>query len=345
MKLSVIAEALGCEAAPEWEHIEIERIADPQDADSSSITFIANPKYQSAVEQSAAAVVLVKRGNVLPGKVCLEVDNPDCAFARTGLLFEDGAALFDGPLHATASIHPTAKIGAAVSIGPFSVIGKHCSIGDNTVIGALCVIENHSKIGAGCRIDSGAVVRRDCTIGNRVIIQSDAVIGSEGFGNARDGEVWVRIPSFGGVVIEDDAEIGAGTTIDRGTLKPTIIGKGVKIDNLCQIAHNVVIGENTAVAAQAGFAGSMKIGKRVMVGGQAGFAGQFEVGDDAFIGAQAGVSKRVDNKAAVTGYPARDLMTMRRIEAAQQYLPEALKELKRLRKEIEDLKKNITVRE
>ena len=204
--------------------------------------------------------------------------------------------------------------------------------------GRLCVIENRTRIGNNCRIDSGAVIRRECEIGNRVIIQSNAVIGSEGFGNAKEGDRWVRIPSFGSVVIGDDAEIGANTTIDRGALGPTVIGSGVKIDNLVQVAHNVSLGDNTAVAAQAGIAGSMKIGKRVMIGGQAGFAGQFEVEDDAFIGAQAGVSKTVKKGKRVTGYPARDLMTMRRIEAAQQYLPEFLKEVKRLRKEIEELK-------
>jgi UDP-3-O-[3-hydroxymyristoyl] glucosamine N-acyltransferase len=142
------------------------------------------------------------------------------------------------------------------------------------------------------------------------------------------------------VVIEDGVEIGANTTIDRGTLGQTVIRRGVKIDNLVQIAHNVTIDENTAVAAQSGFAGSTKIGKRVMIGGQAGFAGHFEVGDDAFIGAQAGVSKAVERGARITGYPARDLMTMRRIEAAQQRLPELVKEVRRLRKEIEGLKKD-----
>jgi UDP-3-O-[3-hydroxymyristoyl] glucosamine N-acyltransferase len=340
VKLAAIARSLGCVCPDNAAEIELSRIASPEDADESCITFIANPKYQSAVIACAAAVVLVKKGNLLSGKVCLEVDDPYCAFARTGQLFEDASPLFEGPVHPTAGIHPTAKLGEGVAVGPFTVIGAHCDIGKATVIGAHCVIENGSAIGEQCRIDSGAIVRRDCAIGNQVIIQSNAVIGSEGFGNAKDGDVWVRIPSFGTVIIEDGAEIGAGTMIDRGALGPTIIGKGVKIDNLCQIAHNVTIDENSAVAAQAGFAGSMKIGKRVMVGGQAGFAGHFEVGDDAFIGAQAGVSKRVDNKAAITGYPARDLMTMRRIEAAQQYLPELLKEVKRLRREIDSMKKS-----
>jgi UDP-3-O-[3-hydroxymyristoyl] glucosamine N-acyltransferase len=340
VKLAAIAKALQCALPGNAGDIDITRISSPEDADSSCITFIAHPKYREAVALCKADVVFIKKGDTLTGKICLEVDDPYCAFAKTGQLFEDVSPLFEGPVHAAAIIHPTAKLGEGVAVGPFSVIGAHCSIGKTTVIGANCVIENGSTIGEQCRIDSGAVVRRNCRVGNRVIIQSNAVIGSEGFGNARDGEVWVRIPSFGEVIIEDGAEIGANSTIDRGALGPTVIGKGVKIDNLVQIAHNVFIDDNTAIAAQAGLAGSMKIGKRVMIGGQAGFAGQFTVGDDAFIGAQAGVSKAVKKGEHVTGYPARDLMTMRRIEAAQHYLPELLKEVKRLRREIEAMKKS-----
>ena len=340
MKLAAIARALGCALPDGAGAIDISKISSAQEADASCITFVADPKYQAAVSASKAAAVFVKKGTRLPGKICLEVDDPYCAYAKTAQLFEDASPLFEGPVHPTACVHPTALIGKEVSIGPFSVIGRECAIGEATVIGAHCVIENRTRIGRQCRIDSGAIVRRDCSIGDRVIIQSSAVIGSEGFGNAKEGDSWVRIPSFGTVVIEDGAEIGAGTMVDRGALGPTLIGKGVKIDNLCHIAHNVTIDENTAVAAQTGFAGSMKIGKRVMIGGQVGFAGHFEVGDDAFIGAQAGVSKAVERGAKITGYPARDLMTMRRIEAAQQRLPELLKEVKRLRGEIERLKSN-----
>jgi UDP-3-O-[3-hydroxymyristoyl] glucosamine N-acyltransferase len=339
--LAVIAKTIGAllPAGNKAFAIDILRISSPEDADEQSITFVANPNYRHLAVVSKAPVVIVKKGESIDNKVCLEVADPYCAFAKTGQLFEDTQPLFDGPIHPTASVHPSARIHESVWIGPFSVIGKDCSIDEHTVIGALCVIENQTRIGKACRIDSGAIIRRSSEIGNRVIIQSNAVIGGEGFGNAREADVWVRIPSFGNVIIEDDAEIGANTTIDRGALGSTIIGKGVKIDNLVQVGHNVSIGENTAVVAQAGFAGSTKIGKRVMVGGQAGFAGHFDVGDDAFIGAQAGVSKTVEKGKQVTGYPARDLMTMRRIEAAQQYLPQLLKEVKRLRKEIEALKK------
>jgi UDP-3-O-[3-hydroxymyristoyl] glucosamine N-acyltransferase len=337
VKLSEIARMLQCTIPEHAVDIEITALAAPEAADSRNIIFISSAEYRKPAEESDARVVIVKKGNLIPGKICLEVEDPYCAFAKTGRLFEDLSPLFDTPVHETSFIHPTARVHATASVGPFSTIGKECEIGADSIIASHCVIENGAKIGAGCRIDSGAVIRRRCCIGDRVIIQSNAVIGSEGFGNAKEGDKWVRIPSFGTVRIDDDAEIGAGVAIDRGALGDTIIGKGVKIDNLCHIAHNVVIGENSAIAAQTGISGSTKLGKRVGVFGQAGFVGHIEIGDDAIIGAKAGVSKSVETKAFVTGYPARDLMTMRRIEAAQQRLPELLKEVKRLRKEINSM--------
>ncbi len=341
MKLSAIAQELGCTIPMGAADVELFRISSPEEAVDGCLTFIASPKYHATVASCAATAVLVKKGSTVPGKICLEVDDPYCAFAKIGQLFEDVSPLFDGPVHPTACVHAAARVDETACIGPFSVIGKGCEIGAKTIIGAHCVVENNARIGSSCRIDSGAVIRRDCLIRDRVIIQSNAVVGSEGFGNAREGDSWVRIPSFGCVIIEEGAEIGAGTMIDRGTLSPTVIGKGVKIDNLCHIAHNVVIGENSAMAAQTGISGSTRLGRRVVVGGQVGMVGHITIGDDAFIGAKSGVSKDVEEKAAITGYPARDLMTMRRIEAAQHRLPELLKEVRRLRQELEKSQKNI----
>jgi UDP-3-O-[3-hydroxymyristoyl] glucosamine N-acyltransferase len=338
VNLARIAQELQCPLDSGYGDINVERLADPQDADGKSITFVSDKKYLPLAEQSKACAIIVKKGRPIAGKVCLEVDDPYVGFAKTALLFEDRSPLFDGPIHPTAVIHASARVHETVYIGPYSVIGKECVIGKGSLIGAQCVIENKTVVGEGCRIDSGAIIRRDCVIGNRVIIQSGAVIGGEGFGNARDGKQWIRIPSQGAVIIGDDTEIGANATIDRGTLGSTIIGTGVKIDNLVMVAHNVVIGDNTAIAAQAGISGSTRIGNRVIIGGQAGFAGHIEIGDDAFIGAQSGVGKNVDKSGKMTGAPCRDLMTMRRIEACQMRLPELLKEVKRLRAEIDGLK-------
>jgi len=337
VKLASIAEHLGCTLDPAYAEVDICSIADPQDADVNSITFVSSPKYLPLAQASKAGFVIVKNSCAIHGKVCLEVKDPYLAFAKIAQLFEDRTPLFDGPVHPTAIIHKTAQIGEGVFIGPYSVIGKNCRIGKGSVLGAHCVIENDTLIGEYCRIDSAAIIRRQCAIGNCVIIQSGAVIGSEGFGNAKDGDRFVRIPSFGAVIIEDDAEIGANTTIDRGTFKPTRIGRGVRIDNLVQIAHNVVIEENSAMAAQVGISGSTHIGKRVVIGGQAGFVGHIKIADDSFVNAQSGVTKDTEPKAKITGTPARDFLAMRRIEAAQEQLPELARQVKRLRLDFNDI--------
>jgi UDP-3-O-[3-hydroxymyristoyl] glucosamine N-acyltransferase len=179
-------------------------------------------------------------------------------------------------------------------------------------------------------------------MGNHVIVQSGAVVGSEGFGNAVDAEgAFVRIPCFGNVVIEDDVEIGANTTIDRGNFASTILHRGVKIDNLVHIAHNVIIGEHSALAAQAGISGSTRLGRRVMVGGQAGFVGHITIGDRTFVGAQAGVSKGTEAGAKITGYPARDIAKMRRIDASLAQLPQMVKELRKLRRRVAELQERL----
>jgi UDP-3-O-[3-hydroxymyristoyl] glucosamine N-acyltransferase len=338
VELERIAQVLGCQLDSRHRGIAIERIADPQDADAAAMTFVSDPKYLPLAEQSKANVVIVAKGKPVAGKICLEVEDPYAGFAKVAQLFEDRSPLFDGPVHPSALIHPSAMVHESAFVGPYSVVGKKCRVGKGTVIGAHCVVENGSTVGEDCRIDSGAIIRRHCTIGNRVIIQSGAVIGGEGFGNAREGGRWLRIPSFGTVVIEDDAEIGACTAIDRGTFGPTVIGKGVKLDNLIMVAHNVAIGEHTSVAAQAGISGSTRLGKRVIVGGQVGFAGHLTIGDDTFVGAQSGIGKDFEQGARISGSPARDFMTLRRAEAAQMRLPELLKEVRRLRKELDELK-------
>ncbi len=338
MKLSHIARELGCSLDAALENIDIRSLADPSEADEHALTFVADPKYLPLAEQSRAGAVIVKKGKLAVGKICLEVDDPYVGFAKIAQWFEDRLPLFDGPVHPAAWIHPSASIHSTAFVGPCSVVGKECVVGRGTVIGAHCIIENGATVGEDCRIDSGAIVRRRCTIGNRVIIQSGAVVGSEGFGNARDGERWIRIPSFSTVIIEDDAEIGACNTIDRGTFVPTVVGKGVKLDNLVHVAHNVKIGDNCAIAAQTGISGSTRLGRRVIVGGQAGFAGHLEIGDDVFVNAQSGVGKDIEKGARISGSPTRDFMTLRRAEAAQMQLPEALKEIKRLRQELDELK-------
>ena len=339
MKLSAIAQALGAPLPPALGDADIVGIASPSGAGERHVTFLEKKDYREAVAASRCAAVIVRRGDSVEGKVCLETDDPYVGYAKVAQLFEDTRPLFDEGIAASAVVDPTALIEEGCSIGPLSVIGAQVKVGAACRIGARCVIERGTVIGHHCRIDSGAVIRYDTRIGNRVVIQSGAVVGSDGFGNARENGRFIRIPCFGNVVIEDDVDIGAGTTIDRGNFEPTVLHRGVKLDNLIHVAHNVTIGDDTAIAAQTGISGSTTIGKRVLIAGQVGFVGHIEIGDDSFIGAKAGVSKNVEPGAKVTGYPARDLMGMRRVEAAQAQLPGLLKDVRRMRNEIEELKK------
>jgi UDP-3-O-[3-hydroxymyristoyl] glucosamine N-acyltransferase len=339
VKLFRIAQLIGAQCPDEVADFEITGISTPEKAAESDITFLSDVKYKEACEVCKSRVIIVKSGVTLGDKICLQVKDPYLGYALVAQQFEDCSPAFGAGVHHTAIIDSTASIHPTVSIGPYSVIGAGVKIGEGSRIEANCVIEKNCTLGSHCRIDSGVVIRWGCILGNRVIIQSGAVIGSDGFGNARDGATYVRIPAFGVVVLEDDVDVGANTTIDRGNFNPTYISRGVKIDNLVHLAHNVKVGEDTAIVAQVGVSGSTTIGKRAILAGQAGFVGHIEIGDDAFVGAKAGVSKSVEPGAKITGYPARDFMTMRRIEAAQAQLPSLLKEIKQLKQDIEALKK------
>jgi UDP-3-O-[3-hydroxymyristoyl] glucosamine N-acyltransferase len=339
VKLSLIARSLGINLQESTVDREITGIASPQSADEHQVTFLAKAEFADAVKTSLSTAVIVRKGEAVPGKVCLEIDDPYVGYAKVAQLFEDVRPLWGEGISPAANIDPTARIASCVSIGPLAVVGANVSIGERSRIGANAIVENDTVIGADCRIDSGAVVRYGTTIGNRVIIQSGAVVGSEGFGNAREGKKFIRIPCFGNVVIEDDVDVGACCTIDRGNFESTLIRRGTKLDNLVHVAHNVVIGEDTAIAAQTGISGSTRIGNRVLIGGQAGFVGHLEIGDDSFVGAKAGVSKDVKPGENITGYPARDIMSVRRIEAAESRLPALIKEVRRLKKEIEELRR------
>lgn len=338
MLLSQITAALSLPPPAEGDDRTIRAITSPELACTDDIIFCVDTKFNDAISASTAQCVIVKKGCTVPGKTCLEVDDPYLGYAKVAQLFEDRSPPFGAGISPEAVIDPTAVVDASAAVGPGTVIGSGVAIGKGTSIGARCVIEKNCSIGSNCRIDSGVTIRYGSGIGNGVIIQSGAIIGSDGFGNARENGTWVRIPAFGNVVIEDEAEIGAGTTIDRGNFDDTVIGRGVKLDNLIHIAHNVTVGEHTVIAAQTGISGSTRVGKRVIIAGQVGFVGHIAIGDDSFIGAKAGVSKTVTPGTKITGYPARDLMTMRRIEAAQLSLPGLLKEFKKLSKEVASLR-------
>jgi UDP-3-O-[3-hydroxymyristoyl] glucosamine N-acyltransferase (EC 2.3.1.-) len=244
-------------------------------------------------------------------------------------------------IHKTAIIAKSVKLGKGVAVGPFCVIEEGAQIGDRSVIYASCYIGYKTKIGKDCLIYPKISIRDKITIGDRVIIHGGTVIGSDGFGFATVKGLHHKIPQIGTVVIEDDVEIGANVTIDRARFDKTIIGRGTKIDNLVQIAHNVVVGENSIIVAQAGISGSTVIGNNVTLAGQAGLVGHITIGDGAIVAAQAGVTKSVPPNTMVSGYPAREHESARKVIACVQRLPELVETIRDLKKRIEELENKL----
>lgn len=254
-----------------------------QQATASDLSFLANPKYKAIMQTTKAAAVIIS-DDMLPDcpTHALVMKNPYLGFAKVGSLFDLAPASQPG-VHATAVVAETSQIDKTASIGAHVVIGERVVIGPNVVVGANSVLMAGVKLGEATLLKASVTVYHNVLIGKRCIIHSGAVIGSDGFGNANDQGRWIKIPQLGIVVIGDDVEIGANTTVDRGTLGDTEIHSGAKIDNLVQIAHNVVIGEHTAIAAKVGIAGSTSIGKNCMIGGAVGISGHLTIADKVII--------------------------------------------------------------
>ena len=273
-----IVDALGGELIGD-ESIVISQVAPLERANALHIGFVAQAKYRKALDSTQAGAVILSRALAESwSRTCIVADDPYLYFARV-------AQLLNPVENAYGGVHPSAVVlsdlPASVSIGPLAFVGKDCRIGEGVVIGPGAVVEHGCSIGANSFVHAKAVVYFGSEIGARCILHSGAVIGSDGFGFARhkDGR-WEKIPQIGRVILGDDVEVGANSTIDRGALDDTVIENGVKLDNLVHIGHNCHLGENSALAALVGLAGSAKLGKRVMVGGQAGILGHIEVGDD-----------------------------------------------------------------
>jgi UDP-3-O-[3-hydroxymyristoyl] glucosamine N-acyltransferase len=282
--------------------VEISGVAPCDTARKGEITYIRSKKYVSLLESTAASAIITPFGVVSDKKDLLWVENPQLAFAKILALYHERPYQATA-IHKAAFVSPTATVGKEVSIGPFSAIGENSVLGDRVVVHSGVSIGSNTTVGDDTVIHANVSIYDGTTIGRRVILHSGVVIGSDGFGYVRDGETHFKIPQVGGVTIEDDVEIGANSTVDRATLGQTIIKRGVKIDNLVQVAHNVVIGENSIIVAQVGIAGSTRLGRHVILAGQVGVADHIEIGDNVIVGAQAGVGKNIDANQILQGSP------------------------------------------
>jgi UDP-3-O-[3-hydroxymyristoyl] glucosamine N-acyltransferase len=302
-------------------------------AQAGDLTFAENEEYFSKAEQSAASAILVNGNFHSDTKVLIRVANPRVAFAKVLPLFFPERTFAPG-IHPSAVVDKSAKVDPAAHIGPHCVIEANVQIGARTVLHSGIHVSENSKIGDDAKVFPNVTIYSATRIGNRVRIHSGSVIGSDGFGYVFDEGSHRKVPQIGNVIIHDDVEIGANVTIDRGALGPTVIGKGTKIDNLVQIAHNVQIGENCIIVAQAGISGSTKLGNYVTVAGQAGLAGHIKIGDGAIIAGQSGVRKDVGPGEKLWGSPAWPDKEYKRQVIALARLPELLKRVSELEKKL-----------
>jgi UDP-3-O-[3-hydroxymyristoyl] glucosamine N-acyltransferase len=312
-----------------------------EDAKKGELSFLANPKYEEFLYTTGASIILINDSLELKQKLTATVIRvPDAysAFATLLTKYQETVTQQLNGIQQPSYISSTAQLGEKIFVGAFSYIGENVKIGNNSKIFPNTFIGNNVKIGNNCILHAGVKIYNDCVIGNNVIIHAGTVIGSDGFGFApqADGS-YKKIPQLGNVVIEDDVEIGANAAIDRATMGSTIIKKGVKLDNLIQIAHNVEIGTNTVIAAQTGISGSTKIGNNVMIGGQVGIAGHVHIGDANKITAQSGVSKSTKEKTILAGSPAQDNISELRSQSLYRSLPALEKRVKELESLIKQL--------
>ncbi|MCM8757509.1 MAG: UDP-3-O-(3-hydroxymyristoyl)glucosamine N-acyltransferase [Candidatus Omnitrophica bacterium] len=323
------------------EDVIITGFSNIKEAKPGDITFLANPRYAHLLEETEASAIITSFEVKSTSKNLIQTQNPSLAFAKLISIFSPPTIRQKG-IHPTAILGKNVFLGKDVSVGAYTVIEDDVSIGDGTTIYPACFIGYNSKIGKDSLIYPHVSIREGTIIGNRVIIHSGAVIGSDGFGFVTVDGKHHKIPQVGIVEIGDDVEIGANVTIDRARFEKTVIGKGTKIDNLVQIAHNVILGENCLIVAQVGISGSTTIGNNVVLAGQVGVVGHIQIGDNVVVAAQSGVSKSIPANTQVWGYPAKPFALAKRLNACVQRLPKLYKTVEELKKKIEDLEKKLS---
>jgi UDP-3-O-[3-hydroxymyristoyl] glucosamine N-acyltransferase len=320
--------------------LRIAGVSGLEEAGPGQLSFYGNPRYRDALRTTRAAAVLLPPGERVERRdvAWVRVALPHLAFARISALFHPGATVSSG-VNPRAQVDPSARVDPSATVMAFAVVEAGAQVGARTVLWPGTFIGQGARIGDDCVLHANVVVREGCILGSRVVVQPGAVIGSDGFGFAFDpaGPSHVKVPQAGIVRIEDDVEVGAGTCIDRATTGETVVGRGTKIDNLVQIAHNVRVGPLSILCAQVGISGSTELGTGVVLAGQVGVIGHVTLGDGAKVGAQSGIAHDVKPGAIMSGAPAVDHALWLRQSAAMKHLPEILRELRALRARLEAL--------
>ncbi len=306
-------------------------IAAPEEAGEEDLIYVEAAKHKERAEASRARCAIVAEGMQLRNKTTIAVKQPKLAFVKAAEHLLEEETIARG-IHATALVDPSAKLGTGVAVGPYAVIEAGAAVGAKTQIGAFCFIGRNAQIGESCRIFPRVTLYSDARLSDRVKVHSGAVIGCDGFGYVYDEGSYRKFPQAGTVEIEDDVEVGSNSTIARGSLGRTRIGRGVKLDNMVHVAHNVSIGEHTVIAAQTGISGSCEIGDHVVIGGQVGVADHCTIESGSIVGAQAGIptGKKIRAGQMVWGTPARPLERFKRQYAFFERLPELAERLKKL---------------
>jgi len=325
------------------EGTRVSDVARLDEAGAEHLTFCALGEYRSHVVQTAASAVIVPRDFEPPSGMrrelaLIRVDNPYLAVAAAVRHFHPEPEL-ERVVHPSAVVEPEVTLGVGVGVGACAVIGGGSRIGDNTLIGPGCVLAPGTVIGSDCRLHANVSIYPSVRIADRVIVHAGVVLGADGFGYAPLDGKQIKIPQVGGVVIEDDVEIGANACIDRAALGVTRVGRGAKIDNLVQIGHNCDIGEDTVLCGQAGLGGSTVLGKGVLVGGQVGFSGHLRVGDGARIAAGSGITNSLPAGITVSGNPHMEVSRWRRAMAAVRNLPDLVRRVRHLEETLADSRK------
>jgi UDP-3-O-[3-hydroxymyristoyl] glucosamine N-acyltransferase len=338
IQVSALAKRLGCPYRGRGTTL-ISGVSNLKEAEKGDLVFLAHRKFRGLLENTKASAAIIPADEPFHRIPVIKSENPQLSFIQAVEYFFQPHNPSPG-IHPQAYISPTAKVGRDVFIDAFAFIGDDVEIGNRTVIFPFVAVYPRTRIGRDCTFHSHVSIREDTFIGNRVIIHNGSVIGSDGFGYIQSQrKTHIKIPQKGIVIIQDDVEIGANTTIDRASLGKTIIRKGTKIDNLVQIAHNVEIGSDVIIVAQTGIAGSSRLGKEVIAGGQVGIADHVEIGDNVILSAKSGVTKSIPANSVVAGIPHMNIREWRKAWASIPQLYDLLKEIKQLKKKIAALEK------